>query len=87
MLGSSGSDPPSLLSGFEGSVWSDYLASEPDPQRISDPNADPGIVALGRFGDLKSLYTLTHSQRVSMIAEAAGRAAGPAPHAAGPLGC
>jgi HD-GYP domain-containing protein (c-di-GMP phosphodiesterase class II) len=67
---------PSLVSGLRDSVWEEYLALEPSPWRDSADDADRGLVALGRFGDLKSLFTLSHSGRVATIAEAAGRAAG-----------
>jgi HD-GYP domain-containing protein (c-di-GMP phosphodiesterase class II) len=67
---------PSLVRGFDASVWDEYLASEPTPHRDSSDDAQLGCVALGRFGDLKSLYTMSHSRRVATIAENAGRAAG-----------
>lgn len=68
---------PALLRGLDGpSAWDDYLAAEPAPLRATGDDVDRGCVALGRFGDQKSLYTLTHSRRVSALAEAAGRAAG-----------
>jgi HD-GYP domain-containing protein (c-di-GMP phosphodiesterase class II) len=68
---------PDLLQGLRpGSVWDDYLAAEPAPLRVAGADVDRGCVALGRFGDLKSVYTLTHSGRVAALAEAAGRAAG-----------
>jgi HD-GYP domain-containing protein (c-di-GMP phosphodiesterase class II) len=59
-----------------GAVWDTYLAAEPTPLRASGAEVDRGCVALGRFGDLKSVYTLTHSRRVAAVAEAAGAAAG-----------
>ncbi|HEY2900146.1 MAG TPA: HD domain-containing phosphohydrolase [Polyangia bacterium] len=67
---------PSLVSALRDSVWEEYLAAEPKPWRDSADDADRGLVALGRFGDLKSLFTLNHSRRVTAIAEAAGRATG-----------
>jgi HD-GYP domain-containing protein (c-di-GMP phosphodiesterase class II)/DNA-binding CsgD family transcriptional regulator len=68
---------PELVCGLdEASVWDEYLGAEPDPARVSGSDVDEGCVALGRFGDLKSLYTLSHSRRVAALAEAAGRAAG-----------
>lgn len=67
---------PALLRDLgDGSVWDQYVAAEPAPRRASGDQVDQGCVALGRFGDLKSVYTLTHSRRVSALAEAAGRAA------------
>ena len=61
----------------EGSVWDEYLACEPAPPlHAAGELVDRGCVALGRFADLKSVYTLAHSGRVSALAEAAGRAAG-----------
>jgi HD-GYP domain-containing protein (c-di-GMP phosphodiesterase class II) len=66
-----------LLEGLrDGSVWEAYLAAEPAPLRASQDAVDRGCVALGRFGDMKSVYTLAHSRRVSVLAEQAGRAAG-----------
>jgi HD-GYP domain-containing protein (c-di-GMP phosphodiesterase class II) len=59
-----------------GTVWDAYLAAEPGTLRASGDDVDRGCVALGRFGDLKSVYTLAHSGRVAALAEAAGRAAG-----------
>lgn len=79
------SDLPSLVQGFEGSVWDDYLASEPTPRRQSSADAERGCVALGRFSDLKSHYTISHSHRVATIAEAAGQAAGLSPQDCGLL--
>jgi HD-GYP domain-containing protein (c-di-GMP phosphodiesterase class II)/DNA-binding CsgD family transcriptional regulator len=68
---------PGLLQGLRvGSVWDEFLAAEPAPLRLADDDVDRGCVALGRFGDIKSLYTLTHSRRVTAIADAAGNAAG-----------
>src|SRR4029079_8644805 len=55
-------DLPSLIDGLDAaSVWDEYLAAEPGPLRISGDDVDRGCIALGRFGDLKSLYTLSHS--------------------------
>ncbi|HEX6239803.1 MAG TPA: HD domain-containing phosphohydrolase [Polyangiales bacterium] len=67
---------PALLRGLQGSVWDAYLAAEPRPWREASGDVESALVALGRFGDLKSLFTLNHSARVSALAEAAGRAAG-----------
>jgi HD-GYP domain-containing protein (c-di-GMP phosphodiesterase class II)/DNA-binding CsgD family transcriptional regulator len=67
---------PELMQGLSASVWDEYLALEPAPWRASADDADRGLIALGRFGDLKSLYTLAHSSRVAALAEGAGRAAG-----------
>jgi HD-GYP domain-containing protein (c-di-GMP phosphodiesterase class II) len=68
---------PMLLDGLRAaSVWDEYLAAEPTPLRASGDEVDRGCAALGRFGDLKSVYTLAHSSRVARMAEAAGRAAG-----------
>ncbi len=68
---------PQLLEGLRGgSAWEQYLAAEPTPLRVSGEDIDLGCVALGRFSDIKSVYTLAHSRRVSVIAEQAGRAAG-----------
>jgi HD-GYP domain-containing protein (c-di-GMP phosphodiesterase class II)/DNA-binding CsgD family transcriptional regulator len=70
-------DIPSLLEGFDqGSVWDDYLAAEPSPMEASGEAIDRGCVALGLFADLKSVFTLAHSRRVTALATAAGRAAG-----------
>ena len=70
-------DLPPLLQGLRpGSVWDDYLADEPAPLRVAGADVDRGCVALGRFGDLKSVFTLTHSGRVAALAQAAGQAAG-----------
>ena len=70
-------DLPHLLEGLRGgSVWDQYLAAEPTPLRLSGEDVDRGCVALGRFGDMKSVYTLAHSRRVSVLAEQAGHAAG-----------
>ena len=68
---------PALFENMRGgSVWDEYLAAEPDPLHASGDQIDRGCVALGRFADLKSVYTLSHSGRVAALAEAAGRAAG-----------
>ena len=67
---------PNLILGFDASVWDEYLTLEPEPRRESVADIDRACLALGRFGDLKSLFTLTHSGRVATIADAAGRAAG-----------
>jgi HD-GYP domain-containing protein (c-di-GMP phosphodiesterase class II) len=68
---------PALCQGMRGgSVWDDYLAAEPAPRRAAGEDLDRGCVALGRFGDMKSVYTLAHSRRVAELAEQAGRAAG-----------
>jgi HD-GYP domain-containing protein (c-di-GMP phosphodiesterase class II) len=65
-----------LIKGLDDSVWEEYLALEPRPWRGSPEDADRGVVALGRFADLKSLFTLNHSRRVTAIAESAGRVVG-----------
>ncbi len=71
------SESEALLQGLDaGSVWDEYLAAEPAPLRASGDEFDRGCVALGRFSDLKSVYTLAHSRRVTALAEAAGHAAG-----------
>jgi HD-GYP domain-containing protein (c-di-GMP phosphodiesterase class II) len=68
---------PTLLRGLRaGSAWEEFLAAEPAPLHASGENVDRGCVALGRFGDMKSVYTLTHSRRVAALAQDAGRAAG-----------
>jgi HD-GYP domain-containing protein (c-di-GMP phosphodiesterase class II) len=68
---------PALIGDLhDGSVWEEYLACEPAPLHASGELLDRGCVALGRFADLKSVYTLAHSGRVAELAEAAGRAAG-----------
>lgn len=67
---------PALTVGLGDSVWDEYLALEPKPWRDSVADADGGLIAMGRFADLKSLFTLNHSRRVTALAEAAGRAAG-----------
>jgi HD-GYP domain-containing protein (c-di-GMP phosphodiesterase class II)/DNA-binding CsgD family transcriptional regulator len=70
-------EAPLLLAGLrESSVWDEYLEAEPTPLRVATDEVDRGCIALGRFGDMKSLYTLTHSRRVAALAEQAGRAAG-----------
>lgn len=70
-------DLSALLSGLrEGSVWDEYLAAEPTPIEVESEDLDRAFVALGRFADVKSVYTLTHSRRVSTIVEGAGRARG-----------
>jgi HD-GYP domain-containing protein (c-di-GMP phosphodiesterase class II) len=70
-------DLPDLLRNLgAASIWDEYLAAEPAPRQLADADIDRACVALGRFGDLKSVYTLTHSARVTALAEAAGRAAG-----------
>jgi len=71
------SEMPALLAGLRaGSVWDEYLACEPTPVRASGDDVDHACVALGRFSDLKSVYTLTHSRRVAELAQAAAQAAG-----------
>jgi HD-GYP domain-containing protein (c-di-GMP phosphodiesterase class II) len=70
-------DLPDLLRNLgAASVWEEYLAVEPEPRGLAEADVDRACVALGRFGDLKSVYTLSHSGRVGGLAEAAGRAAG-----------
>jgi HD-GYP domain-containing protein (c-di-GMP phosphodiesterase class II)/DNA-binding CsgD family transcriptional regulator len=71
---------PDLIEGLDASsVWDQFLAAEPAPFRIDDEDIDRGCIAIGRFGDLKSVYTLAHSARVCRFAEAAGAAAGLSP--------
>jgi HD-GYP domain-containing protein (c-di-GMP phosphodiesterase class II) len=68
---------PVLLQGLRAaSVWDEYLAAEPASLGASGDEVDRACVALGRFGDMKSVYTLTHSSRVAALAERAGRVAG-----------
>jgi HD-GYP domain-containing protein (c-di-GMP phosphodiesterase class II) len=68
---------PELLDGLRGDgLWDAYLAAEPTPRMVDDDDADRAWVALGRFGDLKSVYTLAHSRRVTAIAGTAADAAG-----------
>jgi response regulator RpfG family c-di-GMP phosphodiesterase/DNA-binding CsgD family transcriptional regulator len=68
---------PELLEGLAaGAVWDAFLAAEPSPTEATDAQLDQGCVALGRFADMKSVYTLAHSRRVAALATAAAEAAG-----------
>lgn len=68
---------PELVAGLrEGSVWDAFLAAEGAEPRIAGDDIERGCTALGRFGDLKSRFTLAHSGRVAALAEAAAAAAG-----------
>ena len=68
---------PALSSGLRGaSVWDEFLAAEPAPRNATGVDLDRACMALGRFGDLKSVYTLAHSERVATIADDAAHAAG-----------
>ena len=68
-------DLPELLAGLTESVWELYLAAESAPITQAGDRIDDGCVVLGRFADVKSRYTLTHSGRVAAFADAAGAAA------------
>lgn len=65
----------SLLAGFSHDPgWQTVLEIEPGEQVTLNENAlDEACAVIADFADLKSQYTLTHSQRVAMFAEGAAR--------------
>jgi HD-GYP domain-containing protein (c-di-GMP phosphodiesterase class II)/DNA-binding CsgD family transcriptional regulator len=59
------------------SRWEAVLALEPGTQiELSDAQLDNACVVLADFADIKSSWTLAHSQRVAEIAQQAARRAG-----------
>jgi HD-GYP domain-containing protein (c-di-GMP phosphodiesterase class II) len=59
------------------SVWDAFLEAEPEPVvRVSMDRLETVAVAFARFADLKSVYTLGHSERVAEVAEGAARVLG-----------
>jgi HD-GYP domain-containing protein (c-di-GMP phosphodiesterase class II)/DNA-binding CsgD family transcriptional regulator len=68
---------PELIADLGGSKsWDEFLAAEPSPAEATEEQIDRGCVALGRFSDMKSVYTLAHTRRVAELATAAAEAAG-----------
>ncbi len=68
----------SLIEGLSaGSSWSAFLDSEPPPVAVVDgqDKLERFFVALGRFADVKSVFTLGHSARVTALARHAAEAA------------
>jgi HD-GYP domain-containing protein (c-di-GMP phosphodiesterase class II) len=60
-----------------GSVWEEALEAEPEPRRLLPASRLPQLLeAFADFADLKSPWTLGHSQGVAELAAAAGEAAG-----------
>jgi HD-GYP domain-containing protein (c-di-GMP phosphodiesterase class II) len=60
-----------------GSPWEAALAAEPEPLvRITAPELDNVLRAFAEFADLKSPFTVGHSQGVARLAEGAARHAG-----------
>jgi len=68
-------DAERLFAGFSHEPdWRDVLALEPGPPVVLDDTAfDDACGVFADFADLKSQYTLTHSQRVAGLAERAAR--------------
>jgi HD-GYP domain-containing protein (c-di-GMP phosphodiesterase class II) len=59
------------------SVWERFLDAEPEPHaRIAADRVDELALAFARYVDLKSPFTLGHSEGVGRLAAAAGAAAG-----------
>ena len=57
----------------EGSVWEQALEAEPQPHRlVPQAHLDEVTLTIADFTDVKSPFTLSHSRRVSQLAEAAG---------------
>lgn len=66
-----------LLAPAEGSAWEDFLALEPKPHRMLDPDdLDRAIAALGDFADMVSPRMSGHSAGVADLADSAARLAG-----------
>jgi HD-GYP domain-containing protein (c-di-GMP phosphodiesterase class II) len=61
------------------SLWSAMLDAEPKPAFLDDEQLDRALNALAAFGDLKSMYTRTHSAGVSTLAASAGERLGMLP--------
>ena len=65
------------LAAVEGSAWELVLAAEPEPHlRIGGERLDRVAEAFARFADLKSPFTLGHSEAVAARAVAAAEVAG-----------
>lgn len=71
-------DADALLERIEGpSAWPAFLAAEAEPVvQVGPERLDDVARALGYFADLKSVYTLGHSQAVATLAEDAAHAQG-----------
>lgn len=67
-----------LLAGFaHGPGWQEVLDLEPgSPVTLDDTAFDSACVVVADFADIKSQYTLTHSQRVAVLAEGAAQTLG-----------
>jgi HD-GYP domain-containing protein (c-di-GMP phosphodiesterase class II) len=62
---------------FDDSLWDDALAAEPaGTPRLSGERLDRACQVIADFADLKSPYTLGHSEEVAELAEAAARRLG-----------
>lgn len=70
--------PADHLAGLDGpSVWEEVLDAEPDPRHyIPTSRLEHLGVAFARYVDLKSVWTLDHSQGVGRLAAAAGKETG-----------
>ncbi|MEX2134204.1 MAG: HD domain-containing phosphohydrolase, partial [Acidimicrobiia bacterium] len=66
-----------VLAPGEGSVWDDFLALEPKPHRMLDPEEfDRALAALADFADMVSPRMSGHSPGVAQLAASAARIAG-----------
>jgi HD-GYP domain-containing protein (c-di-GMP phosphodiesterase class II) len=62
------------------SRWDAVLALEPAPQRaMTEPQLDNACAVLADFADIKSSWTLAHSQRVALLAAATATRVGCSP--------
>lgn len=63
-----------VFSGLDGPVWQGFLDAEPPPHAMADDaGIDAVALALARFTDLKTVYTLGHSEGVAALAERLAR--------------
>jgi HD-GYP domain-containing protein (c-di-GMP phosphodiesterase class II) len=71
-------EAPQLLLGIDAEpIWETVLGAEPAPQRwINEAQLDSLVQAMGYFADVKSVYTVSHSNGVATLAEAGARVFG-----------
>lgn len=65
-------DLDAVFAGLHGAVWQRFLDAEPAPHATLDAEGVEAVAqALGRFVDLRSVFTLGHSEGVATLADAA----------------
>ncbi|MFO0625833.1 MAG: LuxR C-terminal-related transcriptional regulator [Polyangiales bacterium] len=70
-------DFDAAFEGLDGALWPRFLDAEPAPHATLDAaGIDAVALALGRFVDLRSVFTVGHSEGVAALADAAAQRVG-----------